>query len=167
MGVAKVLVPLLVIVRCGVTAAAGWQLANVCNDTGKSSGGAAGVYIIRRDNVDTQLGVSGHSADRSWHGLTLHNIASRQNVLIFECLSKCLVHVLCVAFVLWSIIIDPHRRFRGIESRVLKICDFKKKYFPPFSSIILQGLVCWFQKGIICWGRTLLSGSNKGKIATS
>ena len=39
MGVAKVLVPLLVIVRCGVTAAAGWQLANVCNDTGKSSGG--------------------------------------------------------------------------------------------------------------------------------
>ena len=65
MGVAKVLVPLLVIVRCGVTAAAGWQLANVCNDTGKSSGGAAGVYIIRRDNVDTQLSVSGHSADRS------------------------------------------------------------------------------------------------------
>ena len=62
---AKVLVPLLVIVRCGVTAAAGWQLANVCNDTGKSSAGAAGVYIIRRDNVDTQLGVSGHSADRS------------------------------------------------------------------------------------------------------
>ena len=49
MGVAKVLVPLLVIVRCGVTAVAGWQLANVCNDTGKSRGGAAaGVYIIRR-----------------------------------------------------------------------------------------------------------------------
>ena len=25
-----------------------------------------------------------------------------------------------------------HRRFRGIESRVLKICDFKKVIFSPF-----------------------------------
>ena len=28
--------------------------------------------------------------------------------------------------------LDAHRRFRGIESRVLKICDFKKVIFAPF-----------------------------------
>ena len=35
---------------------------------------------------------------------------------------------------------NTHRRFRGIESRVLKICDFKKVIFSPFFKHNITGI---------------------------
>ena len=65
---------------------------------------------------------------------------SPQKSFIVQILQKKYKHVRLVSVSSTHVMSTPHRRFRGIECRVLKMCDFKKVTFSLFFKHNIAGL---------------------------